>query len=81
MAEIVAGIYTTHGPQLNTAPEEWVRRLPPGIPESEWAYRPCYRSLAGTGTAQGLMSADVLAGQPVTEVMGKNYETMLGTLE
>ena len=26
-----------------------------------------------------LMSSDVLAGQPVTEVMGKNYETMLGT--
>ena len=26
-----------------------------------------------------LMSADVLKGQPVTEVMGKNYETMLGT--
>ena len=26
-----------------------------------------------------LMSADVLAGQPVTEVMGKDYETMLGT--
>lgn len=25
------------------------------------------------------MSADVLAGHPVTEVMGKNYETMLGT--
>ena len=28
-----------------------------------------------------LMSADVLAGQPVTKVMGKNYETMLGTQE
>ena len=28
-----------------------------------------------------LMSADALAGQPVTEVMGKNYETMLGTQE
>ena len=26
-----------------------------------------------------LMSAGVLAGQPVTEVMGKTYETMLGT--
>lgn len=26
-----------------------------------------------------LMSADVLAGQPVTDVMGKDYETMLGT--
>ena len=26
-----------------------------------------------------IMSADVLAGQPVTEVMGKDYETMLGT--
>lgn len=26
-----------------------------------------------------LMSADVLAGQPVTDVMGKGYETMLGT--
>lgn len=26
-----------------------------------------------------LMSADVLADQPVTEVMGKHYETMLGT--
>ncbi len=26
-----------------------------------------------------LMSADVAAGRPVTEVMGKDYETMLGT--
>ena len=28
-----------------------------------------------------LMSAGVLGGQPVTEVMGKNYENMLGTQE
>lgn len=28
-----------------------------------------------------LMSADVLAGRPVTEVMGRDYETMLGTQE
>ena len=28
-----------------------------------------------------LMSADVLAGQPVTEVMGRDYETLLGTQE
>ena len=26
-----------------------------------------------------LMAEDVLSGQPVTEVMGKDYETMLGT--
>ena len=24
MAEIVLGIYTAHGPQLNTTPEEWL---------------------------------------------------------
>ena len=33
------------------------------------------------GRVRGAMSADVLAGWPVTDVMWKNYETMLGTQE
>ena len=36
MAEIVLGIYTTHGPQLNTTPEEWVLRLPADRKRIHW---------------------------------------------
>jgi len=28
MAKIVLGVWTTHGPQLNTTPEQWMLRLP-----------------------------------------------------
>lgn len=36
MAEIVLGIYTTHGPQLNTTPEEWELRLPADRQRMHW---------------------------------------------
>ena len=36
MAEIVLGIYTAHGPQLNTTPEEWELRLPADRMRRHW---------------------------------------------
>lgn len=36
MAEIVLGIWTTHGPQLNTTPEQWMARVPDDERRSHW---------------------------------------------
>lgn len=36
MAEIVLGLWTTHGPQLNTTPEEWMLRVPADKAAKHW---------------------------------------------
>lgn len=36
MAEIVLGLWSTHGPQLNTTPEEWMLRVPADKARSHW---------------------------------------------
>lgn len=36
MAEIVLGLWTTHGPQLNTTPEQWMLRLPADRARRHW---------------------------------------------
>lgn len=36
MAEIVLGIWTTHGPQLNTTPDEWMLRIPADRARKHW---------------------------------------------
>lgn len=36
MANIVLGIYTAHGPQLNTTPEQWELRLPADRKRRHW---------------------------------------------
>jgi hypothetical protein len=36
MAEIVMGVWTTHGPQLNTTPEEWMLRVPSDKGRRHW---------------------------------------------
>jgi OH-DDVA oxygenase len=36
MAKIVLGLWTTHGPQLNTTPEEWMLRVPADRARSHW---------------------------------------------
>jgi OH-DDVA oxygenase/3-O-methylgallate 3,4-dioxygenase len=36
MAEIVLGIWTTHGPQLSTTPEEWMHRVPADRGREHW---------------------------------------------
>jgi len=36
MAKIVLGVWTTHGPQLNTTPEEWMLRIPSDKARSHW---------------------------------------------
>jgi OH-DDVA oxygenase/3-O-methylgallate 3,4-dioxygenase len=36
MAEIVLGIWTTHGPQLSTTPEQWMLRVPADRKRSHW---------------------------------------------
>lgn len=36
MADIVLGIWTTHGPQLNTTPEEWMLRVPADKARKHW---------------------------------------------
>jgi OH-DDVA oxygenase len=36
MAEIVLGIWTTHGPQLSTTPEQWMLRVPADRTRKHW---------------------------------------------
>jgi OH-DDVA oxygenase/3-O-methylgallate 3,4-dioxygenase len=36
MAQIVLGVWTTHGPQLNTTPEEWMLRVPADKARKHW---------------------------------------------
>src|SRR5690606_42042901 len=36
MARIALGLWTTHGPQLNTTPEEWMLRLPADRARAHW---------------------------------------------
>ena len=36
MAEIVLGIWTTHGPQLSTTPEQWMLRVPADRKRKHW---------------------------------------------
>jgi OH-DDVA oxygenase/3-O-methylgallate 3,4-dioxygenase len=36
MAEIVLGIWTTHGPQLSTTPEQWMLRVPADLKRRHW---------------------------------------------
>ena len=36
MAEIVFGLWTTHGPQLNTTPEQWLLRVPADEGRRHW---------------------------------------------
>lgn len=36
MARIVLGLWTTHGPQLNTTPDEWMLRVPADRARSHW---------------------------------------------
>ena len=36
MAEIVLGMWTTHGPTLNTTPDQWVNRLPADLSRKHW---------------------------------------------
>ena len=36
MAEIVLGIWTTHGPQLSTTPEQWMLRVPADRKRRHW---------------------------------------------
>jgi len=36
MARIVLGLWTTHGPQLNTTPEEWMLRVPADKARNHW---------------------------------------------
>src|SRR5690606_6617085 len=36
MARIVLGLWTTHGPQLNTTPEEWMLRIPADRARQHW---------------------------------------------
>jgi len=36
MADITLGLWTTHGPQLNTTPEEWMLRVPADRARKHW---------------------------------------------
>jgi len=36
MAEIVMGVWTTHGPQLNTTPDQWMLRVPADKARKHW---------------------------------------------
>jgi OH-DDVA oxygenase/3-O-methylgallate 3,4-dioxygenase len=36
MAKIILGIYTTHGPQLNTTPKQWLLRVPADKQRMHW---------------------------------------------
>jgi OH-DDVA oxygenase len=42
MAEITLGVWTTHGPQLSTTPEEWMLRVPGDKGRQHWFDRRLY---------------------------------------
>ena len=79
MAQIVLGVYTAHGPQLNTTPEEWLLRLPADRKRIHW-YRGEQYSFDDLIT---LRQAENLAEESSEENRRKRYEACqeaVGTL-
>jgi OH-DDVA oxygenase len=70
MAEIVLGIWTTHGPQLSTTPEQWMLRVPADRKRKHW--------FKGTEypfeTLVDMRRSENLAERSSLEARTRNYE-------
>jgi OH-DDVA oxygenase len=62
MAQIVLGLWTTHGPQLNTTPEQWMLRLPADRARPHWfkGKRYTFDELLELRAAEGLAEQSTL---------------------
>ena len=65
MAEIVLGIWTTHGPQLSTTPEQWMLRVKSDRARKHWFKGKLYsfEELAEMRRAEGLVEKSNLEGR------------------
>jgi len=65
MAEIVLGIWTTHGPQLSTTPEQWMLRVKADRARKHWFKGKLYsfEELAEMRRAEGLAEKSNLEGR------------------
>lgn len=65
MAEIALGVWTTHGPQLSTTPEEWMLRLPADRALKHWFQGRYYSfdELVELRRGEGLGEAATLAAR------------------
>ena len=70
MAQITLGIYTTHGPQLNTTPEQWLLRLPADKKRIHWYKGGRY----SFDELIDLRKADNLAEESSAESRQRRYE-------
>ncbi len=69
MAKIVLGLWTTHGPQLSTTPEEWMLRVPGDRARSHWYKGRCYSFDELVDLRQG----DGLAERSTLEARTRNH--------
>jgi OH-DDVA oxygenase/3-O-methylgallate 3,4-dioxygenase len=70
MAEIVLGIWTTHGPQLSTTPEQWMLRVPADRKRSHWFKGKAYPF----DTLVEMRRSENLAERSSLEARTRNYE-------
>jgi len=65
VAEIVLGLWTTHGPQLSTTPEQWMLRLPADRARRHWykGQQFSFDELAELRTGEGLVEKATLAAR------------------
>jgi OH-DDVA oxygenase/3-O-methylgallate 3,4-dioxygenase len=71
MAQIVLGIWTTHGPQLSTTPEQWMLRVPADRKRSHWFKGKSYSFDA----LAEMRRAEILLERSSLEERTRNYET------
>ncbi len=70
MARIVLGMWTTHGPQLNTTPEEWMLRVPADKARKHWFKGKQY----SFDDLVALRDSERLAEQATLEMRTRRYE-------
>lgn len=77
MAEIVLGVWTTHGPQLNTTPDEWMLRVPADKARKHW-----YRGqLYEFDELVRLRREEDLAAKATLEQRTRNYEACQSAID
>lgn len=69
MARIVLGLWTTHGPQLNTTPEQWMLRVPADKARKHWFKGKLY----SFDELVALRAAERLGEQATLEMRTRHY--------
>src|SRR5690606_25955854 len=76
MARIVLGLWTTHGPQLSTTPEQWMLRIPADKATRHWYKGKQY----GFDELVELRRSENLGEQATLEVRASRYEACQAAL-